>query len=81
MISFNAWIFRKRKGFCRLHGLSKTNLVKTTFLSILAAVVVVSDLRNSARQSAQLTETEGRRIELFFPEQMFSALICSSFLS
>ena len=25
MISFNAWIFRKRKGFYGLHGLSKTN--------------------------------------------------------
>ena len=40
-ISFDAWIFRKRKGFCRLHGLSKTNLVKTYFLSILATVVHV----------------------------------------
>ena len=41
-ISFDAWIFRKRKGLCRLHGLSKTNLVKTAFLSILAAVVHVN---------------------------------------
>ena len=34
MISFDTWIFRKRKGFCGLHGLSKT-----AFLSIHAAVV------------------------------------------
>ena len=60
------WIFRKRKGFCSLHGLSKTNLVKTAFLSILAAVVVGSDLRNSANQSAQPTETEGRNRAIFF---------------
>ena len=34
MISFDAWIIRRRRGFCWLHGLSKTNLVKTAFLSI-----------------------------------------------
>ena len=60
MISFDAWIFRKRKGFCWLHGSSKMNLVKTAFLSIHAAIVG-SNLRNSS-QSAQPTETEGRRI-------------------
>ena len=28
MISFDGWSFRKRRGFCWLHGLSKTNLLK-----------------------------------------------------
>ena len=52
IILFDAWIFRKRKEFYWLHGLSKTNLVKTTFLSIHAAVVG-SNLRNSSQRSKQ----------------------------
>ena len=68
MISLNAWIFRKRKGFCWLHGLIKTNLVKTTFLSIHAAVVG-SYLRNSSQCSKQ------RQKAGFFmnSEQIFSS--------
>ena len=79
MISSDAWIFRKRKGFCWLHDLSKSNLVKTAFLSIHTAVVG-SNLRNSS-QSGQPIGTEGKKIvSHFFSEQMFSALICLSFL-
>ena len=39
MISFNAWIFRKRKGFYGLRGLSKTNQLKTAFLWIHADLI------------------------------------------
>ena len=39
MISFNAWIFRKRQGFYGLHGLSKTDQVKTAFLWIHADLI------------------------------------------
>ena len=60
MISFDAWIFRKRRGFYLLYGLNKTNLVKSAFLSIHASAVG-SNLSNSSH-SAQPTETEGRRI-------------------
>ena len=81
MTSFDAWIFRKRRGFCLLYGLNKTNLVKSAFLSIHAPAVG-SNQRNSS-QSAQPTETEGRRTmsKLFEQMSIFSALICLSFLS
>ena len=52
MIFFDAWVFRKRKEFYCLHGLIKTTLVKTTSLSIHAAVVG-SNLRNSSQRSKQ----------------------------
>ena len=75
MISFDAWIFRKRRGFFWLHGLSKTNLVTAAFLSIHASVVI-SDLRNSS-DSVQPTETEGmpENSERIVSEQMFPASI------
>ena len=60
-------------------ALGKTNLVKTAFLSILMQPLL--DLIGNSSQSAQPTETEGRRIvSEFFSEQMFSALICLRFL-
>ena len=61
MISFDAWIFRKRKGFLRTPWLKQDrDLVKTAFLSIRASVLGSSPRHSS--QSAQPTETEGRRI-------------------
>ena len=61
MISLDAWIFRERKAFCWLSGLSEKNLRITAFPSIHAAVVA-SDLRNNSTVSRH-----SRQIVLYLP--------------
>ena len=64
------------RDFADSMALNKTNLVKSAFLSIHASAVE-SNLRNSS-QSAQPTETEGRRImsEFFLSEFFLANVLC-----
>ena len=78
MISFDAWIFRKRRRFLTPCGLNKTNLVKSALLSIHASTESEKQQSVSAADRDRTQENNER----IFSEQMsrFSALICLSFL-
>ena len=73
MISFDAWIFRKRRGFRWLHGLSKTNLVKPLYYRCVHPLL---DLIRETAVSAADRDRRQENSERIFSEQMFSALIC-----
>ena len=51
-ISFNAWIFKKRKRFCWLHGLSKTNLGNHFPVDSCSPCCIWSSLFNSLKKKS-----------------------------